>query len=227
MRRTCVLSAAVLGLVVGAVRAQAGVVEVTDFASLAANDAIHWGQLGPDFTALPRSVGATTAGGLAVTARTRDSSGLLRIDEGGSWIGNFSPGDKLLNNNSTKYSPLTIMFATPVFGAGADIQLDGNQPFTATIRAFDGNRLLGTFTEGGVSTQDENGSAIFIGVKDTNAEITRIVFGLSHPPKTDSDFAIDSLRVRTSAVPEPSSLILLGLGGQAVAGFAWRWKAAN
>jgi hypothetical protein len=178
---------------------------VTSSAALGANDVIDWGQLGPAFTLVPSPV--TSSLGLDATASTTDPAGLFRLDEGTGWLGNFSPGDRLLTSNTANYFPLTVIFATPVFGAGANIQLDQHVPFTAFIEAFNGGTSLGIFTEDGVSNANDDGSAIFIGVRDPNAEITSVVFGLTTP--TDSDFAINALRINTNGVPEPSSFYLL------------------
>jgi hypothetical protein len=178
---------------------------VTSSAALGPNDVIDWGQLGPAFTPVLSPVSLTSSLGLDATASTTDPAGLLRLNEGTGWVGNFSPGDRLLTSNTAAYFPLTVMFATPVFGAGANIQLDQHAPFTAFIEAFSGATSLGIFTEDGFSNGNEDGSAIFIGVRDPNAEITSVVFGLTTP--TDSDFAINALRI--TEVPEPSSFYLL------------------
>jgi hypothetical protein len=187
----------------------AGVTVVSSASALAANDSIDWGQLGPDSTSLPGSIVVTSANGLSASVTTDDPTGLVRVDEGTSWTGNFTVGDQLINNNQFSFSPLRIAFESPVSGAGAQIQLDAAGPFTATIEAFSGTTHLGTFTEEGLSTSLEDGSAIFIGVLDTVAEITSIVFGIDNPPSFGGDFAIDTLSLNTAgAVPEPTSLVL-------------------
>jgi hypothetical protein len=221
IRRRLMLAMAVLTVVAGAVqRAPAGVMLVTSPTALAPNDSIDWGQLGPDSTSLPSSTAVTSATGLVATVSTADPTGLLRVDEGLSWIGNFTISDHLITNNQTSYFPLTIGFASPVSGAGAQIQLDNAGPFTATITAFSGTNSLGTFTENGLSTALEDGSAIFIGVSDTKAEITSIVFGIDDPPAVSGDFAINSLLIR--GVPEPSSLVLAAIAVPVGLGVWWR-----
>jgi PEP-CTERM motif len=221
IRRRLMLAMAVLTVVAGAVqRAPAGVMLVTSPTALAPNDSIDWGQLGPDSTSLPSSTAVTSATGLVATVSTADPTGLLRVDEGLSWIGNFTVGDHLITNNQASYFPLTIGFASPVSGAGAQIQLDNAGPFTATITAFSGTNSLGTFTENGLSTALEDGSAIFIGVSDTKAEITSIVFGIDDPPAVSGDFAINSLLIR--GVPEPSSLVLAAIAVPVGLGVWWR-----
>jgi hypothetical protein len=196
-----------------------GITLITNPSDLMANDSIDWGQLGPDNTLLASSVPVKSAGGLAATATTGDPTGLLRADEGGVvWFGNFTIGDHLLTSNQANYFPLTIAFGSPIFGAGTNIQLDAPGPFTATIEAFAGNKSLGMFTEDGVSNNNEDGSAIFIGVKDTTDEITSVVLGILNPPAISSDFAINSLEINASSVPEPPTLLtslsslLMGLG---------------
>jgi PEP-CTERM motif len=221
IRRRLMLATAALTVVAGAVqRAPAGVTLVTSATALAPNDSIDWGQLGPDSTSLPSSTAVTSANGLAATVTTADPTGLLRVDEGLSWIGNFTIGDHLITNNQSSFFGLTIGFASPVSGAGAQIQLDGAGPFTATIEAFSGTNSLGTFTENGLSTALEDGSAIFIGVLDTKAEITSIVFGINDPPAVSGDFAIDSLLI--NSVPEPSSLVLAAIAVPVGLAVWWR-----
>jgi hypothetical protein len=220
IRRRSMLAMAALAVVAGAVqRAPAGVTLVTSTTALAPNDSIDWGQLGPDSTGLPSSTAVTSANGLAATVTTADPTGLLRVDEGLSWIGNFTVGDHLITSNQSSDFNLTIGFASPVSGAGAQIQLDNAGPFTATIAAFSGTNSLGTFTEDGLSTALEDGSAIFIGVLDTKAEITSIVFGISNPPSVSGDFAIDSLLI--NSVPEPSSLVLAAIAAPVGLGVWW------
>ena len=212
------LAALVLS-VSGAVRAPAGVVLVTSQTALAPDDSIDWGQLGPDSTSLPSSTAVISAGGLSAMASTGDPTGLVRADEGLSWVGNFTNGDHLISNSTFSDYPFTIEFATPIGGAGAQIQLDRNGPFTSTIQAFSGNTSLGTFTEDGLSTSSQDGSAIFIGVLDSRAEITSIVFGIETPPPFQGDFAINSLLINTlGAVPEPASLVLAAIAIPAVIG---------
>jgi PEP-CTERM motif len=215
---------AIMAMAVGAAqRAPAGVVLATSASALESNDSVDWGQLGPDSTSLQSSIPVTSAGGLGVRVTTTDPSGLVRVDEGLSWIGNFTVGDHLISNNQFAFSPLTIHFASPISGAGAQIQLDSSEPFTATIEAFAGTTSLGKFTEDGNSTSPEDGSAIFIGVLDSVPAITSLVFGIDNPPPFEGDFAIDSLLINTPvSVPEPTSCVLAMFGIAVGLGIWWR-----
>jgi len=217
------LAIAIMAIAVGAAqRATAGVVLVTSASSLISNDSIDWGQLGPDSTSLPSSTAVSSAGGLGASVTTNDPSGLARVDEGLSWIGNFTVGDHLITNNQLAFAPLTIDFAAPIQGAGVQIKLDNSGPFTATIQAFSGTTNLGTFTENGNSTSLEDGSAIFIGVLDTMPTITSLVFGIDNPPPFEGDFAIDSLLINTGSVPEPTSCVLAMFAIAVGLGIRWR-----
>jgi PEP-CTERM motif len=227
-QRMMVAMAAVTVLATAVTRASAGITLATTASSITPNDSIDWGQLGPDSTSLPNSARVTSANGLAVRITTDDPSGLVRVDEGTSWQGNFTVGDQLINNNQFSFSPLRIAFASPIGGAGAQIQLDADGPFTATIEAFSGTTSLGTFTEHGISTSLEDDSAIFIGVLDTTAGITSIVFGIDNPPSFGGDFAINALSINTfGAVPEPSSLVLAGLAVACGFGLACKRSAVR
>ena len=148
----------------------------------------------------------TSAHGLGAAVSTDDLAGLLRVNEGRSWTGNFKLEDHLLNNDGFSEFSMTISFAAPISGAGAQIHMDNSGPFRATIEAFAGNTSLGLFSEDGLSTSAEDGSAIFLGVMDSNAEITSIIFGIENPPAFEGDFAINALSLHTAvAVPEPSA----------------------
>ena len=222
-RRLMLAMAAATVVAGGAKRAPAGVTLVTGPTCLTAG-AERLDRLGATRTGFHQpsgdSTAVTSATGLVATVSTADPTGLLRVDEGRSWIGNFTVSDHLITNNQASYFPLTIGFASPVSGAGAQIQLDNAGPFTATIAAFSGTNSLGTFTENGLSTALEDGSAIFIGVLDTKAEITSIVFGISDPPAVSGDFAINSLLI--NSVPEPSSLVLAAIAVPVGLAVWWR-----
>jgi hypothetical protein len=138
------------------------------------------------------------------------------------WQGNFASGAPLVALNS---GPLTISLPTPVFGGGAQFQRNGLGAFTAEITALDAtNNVLASFTEVGLSTSSPDNSAIFIGVLSDTPNISKIQFRLS----TGGSFAINQFDFRTtpsvSAVPEPSSLALLGSVAIPLARWGWRRK---
>jgi hypothetical protein len=153
------------------------------------------------------------------------------------WVGNFSPGDGLLNTGVFFTAPpetMRIDFSSPVFGAGA--QITPNDPwgdFVARITVFDsGGTQLATFTEAGTSSGNADNSAIFIGALSDAANIARIEYRIDAYPAPPGpvpefkDFSINRLDFRTSAgspIPEPGSLLVwsvLGLAG--TAGCWWR-----
>ena len=223
--RTLLVAATATGL------ASASVIGVTDPGALGANDVIDWGQLGASGTALSSPADVTSDNGLNAIAATDDGNGLIRLDEDNGWGGNFSPGDRLLNNNSGNLFPLTISFALPIFGAGANIQMDAQGAFTAQIEAFNGVTSLGTFTEDGISNANDDGSAIFLGILDDTQEITSIVFTLSASAPASNDFAINALQLSDTTspggeAPEPGTIALSAIG-IAAAGLVTRRKRSR
>ncbi|MDM3859799.1 MAG: hypothetical protein PT118_08160 [Aphanizomenon gracile PMC644.10] len=134
-----------------------------------------------------------------------------------SWRGNFAPGDNLLSSRGD--GPITIVFANPVFGAGAQIQANSYGSFTANLTAYDvSNNSLGTFNLPGLSNGNADNSAIFIGVADSTASIAKLTFSV---PDSDDDFVINRVSVATVPVPVPwetdalpvvGSTIFFGLG---------------
>jgi hypothetical protein len=115
---------------------------------------------------------------------------------------------------------IAVIFDNGQYGAGAYIQSTWYGNFTATLTAYDINyQPLFTFTQLGYSNYSP-GNALFIGVLDNVPDIYALQFnavgiGGSYEP----DFAIGSVQLAGSAVPEPSTIVLMGLGLLAVPAF--------
>ena len=184
------------------------------------NDTAVWP--GTCVQSLP-SVSSTSSNGVTVTAT--DAMGGIDTDTQkppgctyDGWAGNFAPGDNLLYTGfafSTGQGPMTLIFSTPVSGVGTQLQAQIGGPFTARIQIYDGSTLLGTFSETGISNQNADNSAIFLGAIDSTApDITSTVFSLTSSVGNFEDFAINdvSLRDPVATVPESSTFLLLGLG---------------
>jgi hypothetical protein len=111
---------------------------------------------------------------------------------------------------------ITINFSSPVFGAGAQIQSDFQGDFIAQVTDSGGN----TYTENGTSNNNADGSAIFIGLLSTLADIVQISFTLTDAPYGETnDFAIGTLELNAPPPPSvPGPIVGAGLPGL-VAGF--------
>ena len=114
---------------------------------------------------------------------------------------------------------MTIDFSTGLYGAGAQMQRNYYGSFIGFIEAFDAtNTPLGSFTLSGNSYGYADNSAIFLGVMDTTADIARIVYDVSSSDGLPNAFALNQLDLRTTAVPLPGTLVLLGSGLVGLAG---------
>lgn len=177
---------------------------IANSSSLRGNDSVSWSQLGSPFTTFSGSIMASSADGVQVTVV---SPSLERVNEGFGWIGIFPMNDQLLWNEDTS-NPITLMFSTPVDAVGALVQGDFVGNFSVTLTAFDGTANLGSFIVNGDNTLAEDGSAPFLGVRVASSLITSVVFSEADPSGSNR-FAVDTLEIGSSVVPEPTSVDLV------------------
>jgi hypothetical protein len=211
MRTIAAMTFTALALMFGTVgSAQAVVVQAGSRAALGATDTIDWSVLGAPFTTVsnPFSI-LSTGGGVTTTVSQPGGGDFERRNEGfvGGWDGIFTPGQALLWNQDNT-NELTMVFSVPLFAVGADIQSDGFGPFTANIEAFGaGNVLLGTFSVTGNNTGGSTGTAPFLGVISSAADITSIRYSIDF-----DNFGLAINHTSMAPVPEPGTLSLVGTG---------------
>src|SRR5258705_3201702 len=181
---------------------------VTSLGAQNANDFVHWSQLGVDATSLAASFGATSVNGISISVTLAGPNSLLAIECPQllcSWNGvGFNAGDALvwtsdLGNGGN--GPLTLGVGTSVSGVGAFIQADGPSQFTAQVQVFNGATSLGSFPV----TSNANGDAAYVGVIDqTGANISSAVFSVTSCEGACTDFAIDTVNLKASAIASPT-----------------------
>lgn len=120
-------------------------------------------------------------------------------------------------------STLTILFNTPVLGAGLFI-IDYFNPLAnnpLTIEAFTGSNgtgtSLGSFSS--VIANFQPNRLYFMGLVSTNNDIRSLVFNDVNSETGDTTGIDDIL---FSQIPEPGSIVLLPIGLLAVFGHGWR-----
>jgi hypothetical protein len=186
---------------------------INNLGSLGANDSLDWGQLGPDLTVVPSPSSATSANGLLV-AFANGIQDFYAIQQGNTWGGNFNNGDNLLFNAAG--GPVTLIFSSSISGIGLRFQSIDFGIFTAYITAFGaGNVNFGSVSLNGTSNNAADGSALFLGVTSSSADITSVQLNVQ-VNGSDNPFALGSLSIAeplvTGPVPEPSTIFLAGAG---------------
>jgi hypothetical protein len=214
---------------------------VTERSTFGGNDEVDWLSLGkvfnpvsPDFsTFLPNSFSATSKGGLGLDVDIAPTNNPLItkpfVFQTSPFPGirtNFANGDYVLFGGidvtgfgpnppfptDGNGGPFTITFDKPVFGAGTQIAVDDRFTFDAFVSAYDiNNNLLGTFSAQGTSSLLLDNSALFLGVRSDEANISRLVFSSSFPQQ---GLAINQVSI--IGVPEPTytlTILIFGVSG--------------
>jgi hypothetical protein len=176
---------------------------VTTAAGQGASDYIHWSKLGADGTVLPASFNVATDKAAVVGVSLTGTSSITSVvctSAPCSWMGvGFAAKDTVLwtsDAGAGGNGPVTLHFGSGVSGVGTLIQADAPGPFTAEIQAYNGATLLGAFTV----ISNNLGDAAYIGVTDqTGPNITSVVFSLSACASVCSDFALDTVNLKSGA----------------------------
>ena len=178
---SCSISAIDFGAPVDASVSAANITQVT---TRSGNDFIDWGQTAASLTTFPTPRCVTSNGGLSA-AIVNPTGKAFADQQGNPWAGNFAPADRLLcSGQLTTTAPITIVFASPVSGVGAQMGSDlissAAVPFIENMVLFGtSGQILATFTAAGVMDTAADNSAVYIGAVDTSAEIQAVQFFIS------------------------------------------------
>ena len=166
---------------------------------------VSWLTAGVAFTVLdsPVTVAYTGAAGSVVCTNpdplVEAGKGFERRDQStGGWGGNFKVGDRLLWTGripgSFSPGPMEIVFSSPVYGAGAQIQADDFGGFVGHLDVYVGADVT-SFTVAGTASGAADDSAPYMGCLSDAPNITKIVYWVTEAdtPPTNNDFAINQL----------------------------------
>lgn len=158
---------------------------ITQASARGGSDYFDWSQLpGGSLGRSPTPLCVTSNAGLAATI-SNPTGAVFKDIQGSPWAGNFAPNDNLLcSGQITMTGPITITFATPVSGVGAQMGADlisGTAvPFVEQMVLFGtSGQTLATFVATGMMDTAADNSAVYIGATDGMADIKAVEFFIS------------------------------------------------
>jgi hypothetical protein len=208
---------------------------VSNPASLNTNDIVLWSQLGSNQAGVSQSFFAMSTDYESISGHFTNGSGtiLKACSSSCGWQANssFAANDSLLltGTNTADSAPLILSISSPMYGVGTYIDAgtmagDAGTQFTVRIQAYAGiTSVLNTTV-----SSDSLGDAMFVGVSDTTAEITRVILNLtdSNGNNIVGNFVLDKLYLQNnpfvplvppaSTAPEPGMAPIVGLALSAV-----------
>ena len=132
-------------------------------------------------------------------------------------------------------SDLTMLFSAPVFGVGFRVSSGRSGDFIATLQAYDGAVLLGTYVVGATGVGGVCAGLTPVGFgnppvpcddapliqfADSQGRITSVKLDVQ--ALNDTTAFIDGLQLQTDNVPEPATSLLIGIGILSLAGLLKR-----
>lgn len=157
----------------GITPAEPGFLRAVSRSALAATDNLDWGDLGPPSGSHPQPVTILSDDGVSVVVTNsvippgNFPAPFNRAKQNffGGWRGNFAFGDELIYTGGAQV--ITIDFPTPVAAAGMQVQPGSLiASFTVRIEALSaGGAVLASFEVAGVSSDAEDNSAPFVGIR--------------------------------------------------------------
>lgn len=136
----------------------------------------------------------------------------------GSWVGGLAPMAGL-NNSTDLYGDtdtMTFAFATPVGAVGGFLNYVPGSTYSTTIAVWDSKGILIENSNLSFLTSGGDDTGAFYGFQESTANISYFTL-------TDNFIGITNLTTGPpSAVPEPSSLLLIGTGLLGVIGSSRR-----
>jgi hypothetical protein len=187
----------------------ANVVGTTDAALF--SDTVDWCQFGCTDAALPTPDSWVSVDGETGYVGLVTGQDFYNQQQGSTWFGDFNPGQGLIYNGAqlgNTPGDIAATFNQAETGAGAYIQSTSLGSFTATITLYDINfNPIGSFTTSGTASHSP-GTALFIGATSTTP-VWAVQFDAIGTGPFEPDFAIGTMGLSPSVVPEPSFLLVI------------------
>jgi len=184
---------------------------------------IDWCQFGCSGAQYPTPQAWTGSNGdTGLVGLMSTQQGFYNLQQGTSWYGLFDGNMGLVYNGAfygNTPTDIVIQFDQGEAGGGAWVEDNFlSYPYTATVTAYDSSLMpIGSY----MVTSAANDPAMFVGLTDTAPDIWALQFDVSSQGAINygdnPDFAIGTAKYG-AVVPEPASMLLMGLG---LVGVGW------
>jgi hypothetical protein len=192
---------------------------VSSRSGIGGSETLSFVGLGMDQDPITNPTSTTTSAQRVVTMSMAGTVSPMFLFSGSTFNADFLATDIVLSNFASGANSIRFTFGSSIAAVGAQIQPNLFGGFTGVVEAYDAASVsMGLISLAGLNGGNNDGTALFLGVMSSLADIRSIEFRIMG----GGDFAVNRLSINPTAIPEPGT-VALALSGLTAAAIL-RWK---